>query len=119
MSVAVITNLLIMRFFRQLFEGWHTITCTSISRVFSTSNALQTPFSAQRYIICQLFTPLESLSQLSTSEYTALNHPPFPKYSVRIKKTEGWCDPAVQGYFYFFEMHNDPTKDDVIFWKNG
>ncbi|KAF9007827.1 Alpha/Beta hydrolase protein [Cyathus striatus] len=97
---------------------------------FSTTNAFQTSFSAESYD-SQLFTPLESLSHLSTNEYTALSHPLFPKYGVRIKKTEGWCDPDANGYtgyidiqarhlfFYFFESRNDPAKDDVIFWTNG
>ncbi|TFY53350.1 hypothetical protein EVG20_g10154 [Dentipellis fragilis] len=78
-----------------------------------------------------LFTPVESLSVLSVSEYTTLSHPFFPGVSARIKKTE-FCDPTVSSYtgyidiseakhlfFYFFESRSNPDKDDVIFWTNG
>ncbi|KAF5347036.1 hypothetical protein D9758_011625 [Tetrapyrgos nigripes] len=77
-----------------------------------------------------LFTPLESLSVLKTDEFTTMNHPAFPKYGVRIKKSD-FCDNTVNAYtgyidiearhifFYFFESRNDPAKDDVIFWTNG
>ncbi|KAI0933476.1 hypothetical protein AcV5_005612 [Taiwanofungus camphoratus] len=78
----------------------------------------------------ELFTPLEDLSLLSTSEYTALRHPAFPNYNVRIKKSD-FCDGTVGSYtgyidiearhlfFYFFESRSNPDKDDVIFWTNG
>ncbi|PPQ83849.1 hypothetical protein CVT25_000908 [Psilocybe cyanescens] len=61
-----------------------------------------------------LFTPVESLSSLSTSEFTTLGHPFFPHYSVRVKKSQ-FCDETVNAYtgyidvearhlfFYFFE----------------
>ncbi|KAA1475365.1 alpha/beta-hydrolase [Dentipellis sp. KUC8613] len=77
-----------------------------------------------------LFKPVGSLSALSSSEYTTLSHPLFPKHSARIKKTN-FCDTTVAAYtgyidieakhifFYFFESRNDPTKDDVMFWTNG
>ncbi|KAF8880906.1 serine carboxypeptidase [Gymnopilus junonius] len=77
-----------------------------------------------------LFTPVESLSSLSTSEFTSLGHPFFPHYSVRVKKSD-FCDGTVNAYtgyidiearhlfFYFFESRNDPAKDDVLFWTNG
>ncbi|THU81285.1 serine carboxypeptidase [Dendrothele bispora CBS 962.96] len=77
-----------------------------------------------------LFTPLESLSVLKSDSFTTMQHPFFPKYSVRIKKSD-FCDPTVNVYtgyidiearhifFYFFESRNDPAKDDVIFWTNG
>ena len=42
-----------------------------------------------------LFSPLEDLSLLSTSEFTTLGHPLFPNYSVRIKKSD-FCDGTVR-----------------------
>lgn len=42
-----------------------------------------------------LFTPLEDLSLLSSSEFTTLGHPAFPKYEVRIKKSD-FCDGTVK-----------------------
>ncbi|PPR07804.1 hypothetical protein CVT26_014989 [Gymnopilus dilepis] len=77
-----------------------------------------------------LFTPVESLSSLSSSDFTTLSHPFFPHYGVRVKKSN-FCDETVNAYtgyidiearhlfFYFFESRNDPEKDDVIFWTNG
>ena len=38
-----------------------------------------------------LFTPLEDLSALSTSEFTTLRHPAFPEYGVRIKQSH-FCE---------------------------
>lgn len=42
-----------------------------------------------------LFSPVDSLSALSTDEFTTLSHPAFPKHSARIKKTDGFCDDTV------------------------
>lgn len=42
-----------------------------------------------------LFTPVEDLSILSGETFTALGHPAFPKYSVRIKQSN-WCDGSVR-----------------------
>jgi len=42
-----------------------------------------------------LFTPLESLSLLKEDQFTTMHHPFFPKYSVRIKKSD-FCDPTVK-----------------------
>ncbi|KZT24370.1 serine carboxypeptidase [Neolentinus lepideus HHB14362 ss-1] len=75
------------------------------------------------------FKPFGQLSALS-NEFTTLGHPAFPKYSVRVKKSD-FCDGTVAAYtgyidvearhlfFYFFESRNDPAEDDVIFWTNG
>jgi hypothetical protein len=74
-----------------------------------------------------------SLNTLSTSEFTVLGHPSFPKHTVRIKKSpKDWCDSSAASYtgyidttdarhifFYFFESRSDPDKDDVILWTNG
>ena len=77
-----------------------------------------------------LFTPFESLSALSSSNYASLTHPFYPRHSVRIKKST-FCDGSVNSYtgyidvdarhlfFYFFESRRDPAKDDMIFWTNG
>lgn len=50
---------------------------------------LQEPYDAG------LFTPFESLSALSETEFTSLSHPFFPNYGVRVKKTK-FCDGAVK-----------------------
>ena len=42
-----------------------------------------------------LFTPVEDLGVLSTTEFTTLAHPAFPKYNVRIKKSD-FCDGTVR-----------------------
>ena len=42
-----------------------------------------------------LFTPVENLGVLSTTEFTTLAHPAFPKYNVRIKKSD-FCDGTVR-----------------------
>lgn len=42
-----------------------------------------------------LFTPFDDLSLLSSSEFTTLGHPAFPKYEVRIKKSD-FCDGTVK-----------------------
>lgn len=41
-----------------------------------------------------LFTPVEDLNVLSTSDFTTLSHPAFPTYNVRIKKSD-FCDGTV------------------------
>ena len=41
-----------------------------------------------------LFTPVEELNILSASAFTTLQHPAFPNYEVRIKKSN-WCDGTV------------------------
>ncbi|KAH9896619.1 serine carboxypeptidase [Cubamyces lactineus] len=78
-----------------------------------------------------LFTPMGDLSALSSSQYTRLSHPAFPRHSVRVKKTQicegeakaytGYIDvtEARHLFFYFFESRRDPDKDDVIYWTNG
>ncbi|KAJ7487366.1 Alpha/Beta hydrolase protein [Mycena galericulata] len=78
----------------------------------------------------QDFTPMGTLSALSETSFTALSHPEFPQYGVRIKKTS-FCDETVSSFtgyidiqarhlfFYFFESRSYPDKDDVIFWTNG
>ncbi|KAJ7499907.1 serine carboxypeptidase [Mycena latifolia] len=78
----------------------------------------------------QAFTPIGTLEMLSDTSFTALSHPEFPQYGVRIKKSR-FCDETVSAYtgyidiqvrhifFYFFESRSDPDKDDVIFWTNG
>ncbi|EPQ61291.1 serine carboxypeptidase [Gloeophyllum trabeum ATCC 11539] len=75
------------------------------------------------------FQPYGHLEFLS-ADFVTLAHPAFPKYRVRIKKSD-FCDGTVAAYtgyidiearhlfFYFFESRSDPAKDDVIFWTNG
>ena len=42
-----------------------------------------------------LFRPMEDMNLLSVSEFTTLGHPFFPKYNVRIKKSD-FCDGTVK-----------------------
>ncbi|KAI0354049.1 serine carboxypeptidase [Trametes cingulata] len=78
-----------------------------------------------------MFTPLGDLSALSSTEFTRLLHPAFPRHAVRVKQST-FCDGKAQAYtgyidvsearhlfFYFFESRRDPDTDDVIFWTNG
>ncbi|KAI0367259.1 serine carboxypeptidase [Pilatotrama ljubarskyi] len=78
-----------------------------------------------------MFTPLGDLSALSSTDFTRLEHPAFPRYAVRVKQST-FCDGKAQAYtgyidvsdarhlfFYFFESRRDPDTDDVIFWTNG
>ncbi|KAL4247232.1 Carboxypeptidase [Abortiporus biennis] len=74
---------------------------------------------------------IDSLNTLSEDQFTSLKHPNFPKYSVRIKKSRGFCDDEADAYtgyvdveakhffFYFFESRHKPDEDDVILWMNG
>lgn len=43
-----------------------------------------------------LFTPIEQLGALSEAQFTTLSHPVFPNYSVRIKKSNDFCDGTVE-----------------------
>ncbi|EJU04579.1 serine carboxypeptidase [Dacryopinax primogenitus] len=77
--------------------------------------------------------PEQSLSALSSEEYTTLTHTQFPGYAVRIRQTTGWCDPNVRSwsgyldvgggakhlFFYFFESRRSPSTDPLLMWING
>ncbi|KAL1939246.1 hypothetical protein VTO73DRAFT_10049 [Trametes versicolor] len=68
-----------------------------------------------------LFTPLGDLSLLSTTEFTQLAHPAFPRHSARIKQSH-FCNETARAYsgyidvearhlfFYFFESRRNPTR---------
>ncbi|KAJ7435486.1 Alpha/Beta hydrolase protein [Mycena galericulata] len=102
---------------------------TFIVSLFGAWSAVQAAQSAFNSGV-QDFTPVGTLSVLSETSFTALSHPEFPQYGVRIKKTS-FCDETVSSFtgyidiqarhlfFYFFESRSDPDKDDVIFWTNG
>ncbi|KAJ7113114.1 serine carboxypeptidase [Mycena epipterygia] len=103
----------------------------AIFLVGSPTHASQTVFSSPNGITGdQAFAPTGTLDILSETSFTALAHPEFPQYGVRIKKSK-FCDESVNAYtgyidiqarhlfFYFFESRSDPDKDDVIFWTNG
>ncbi|KAJ7262496.1 serine carboxypeptidase [Mycena rebaudengoi] len=74
--------------------------------------------------------PAGTLDILSETSFTALAHPNFPNYGVRIKKSN-FCDATVGAYtgyidiearhlfFSFFESRSEPDRDDVVFWTNG
>lgn len=59
----------------------------------------QQPFSAfggaHNSYDAGLFSPLEDLGLVSTTQYTTLGHPAFPNYSVRIKQSD-FCDGSVR-----------------------
>lgn len=92
--------------------------------------------------------PEQDLGALSHDEFTAFSHPAYPKYNVRIKRIDGFCDTtgvrsvsrfqigsiltflarAFSGYidveakhlfFYFFESRSKPKEDPVLMWING
>ncbi len=42
-----------------------------------------------------LFTPLGDLSSLSSTTFTRLAHPAFPRHSVRVKQSQ-FCDEQVR-----------------------
>jgi hypothetical protein len=51
-----------------------------------------------------LFTPVvESLSALGADNFIKLEHPIFPKYSVRIKKSE-FCDEKANAYTGYIDV---------------
>ena len=74
-----------------------------------------------------------SLTDFSVTHFTTLRHPAYPRYGVRIKKTEGFCENTsgvgvYAGYvdvdarhlwFTFFQSRNDPVNDPVMLWING
>ncbi|KAJ3979316.1 Alpha/Beta hydrolase protein [Lentinula detonsa] len=116
--------------FAKTYLGLLALVSGALASQVPLTPALNVNASASASWDSQFFTPLESLSYVKNSEFSTLNHPFFPKYSVRIKKSD-FCDPTVNGYtgyidiearhlfFYFFESRNDPDEDDVIFWTNG
>ncbi|KAI0344400.1 serine carboxypeptidase [Trametopsis cervina] len=72
----------------------------------------------------------QNITQQSSYGFQTLRHAAFPKYAVRVKKTD-FCDSTVGAYtgyidiearhifFYFFDSRRDPENDDVILWTNG
>ncbi|ODO01955.1 cathepsin A (carboxypeptidase C) [Cryptococcus wingfieldii CBS 7118] len=65
-------------------------------------------------------------------EFVVLHHAKFPKHQVKIKSTDGWCDPNVRSYsgyldvgygkelfFTFFESRSKPSEGPVVMWING
>ncbi|RSH85597.1 hypothetical protein EHS25_003736 [Saitozyma podzolica] len=75
-----------------------------------------------------------TLAMIPGDEHVLITSARHPDHSVRIKSTDGWCDPDVRSYsgyldtskgdgrdlfFYFFESRNKPKEDPVIMWING
>lgn len=73
-----------------------------------------------------------TLAQIPGDDHYTLTSALHPNHKVRIKSTNGWCDPGVRSYsgyidtgggkelfFYFFESRNKPKEDPVIMWING
>lgn len=83
---------------------WKSL-CGLLISVVVVVNAVQYPFNSFKTSApapapfdpfdAALFTPIEQLSLLSTNQFTYLAHPAFPKYNVRIKKSD-WCDGTVK-----------------------
>lgn len=69
-------------------------TFSLLGLVASAVGGVQETFSFKSYDD-GIFSPLEDLSLLSTSEFTTLGHPLFPDYDVRIKKSD-FCDGTVR-----------------------
>lgn len=66
------------------------------SAVFQPQFAGSSGYSSYDAYDAGLFSPpVDSLSALSTDEFTTLTHPAFPRHSARIKKTDGFCDETV------------------------
>ncbi|KAF9007860.1 Alpha/Beta hydrolase protein [Cyathus striatus] len=77
-----------------------------------------------------LFTPLENPSTLSDVQFSVLQHPAFPKYQVRMKKTR-FCDETVNTYtgyidiearhlfFWFFETKSGCSPSAGLFMELG
>ena len=67
--------------------------------VSAAVDAAQQPFSVGTNAFASydagLFRPMEDMELLSTSAFTTLSHPFFPKYNVRIKKSD-FCDGTVK-----------------------
>ncbi|TFK48035.1 alpha/beta-hydrolase [Heliocybe sulcata] len=111
-----------------LFDLYRNAPSSAHSMKPSSWRDTQTPFKLASFDP-DSFKPFGQLSALS-DEFTTLTHPAFPKFSVRVKKSD-FCDDTVAAYtgyidiearhlfFYFFESRNDPTKDDVVLWTNG
>jgi hypothetical protein len=57
-------------------------------------SASQQIFSAPEVNTAENFIPIGTLDVLSEHSFTALTHPEFPAYGVRIKKTN-FCDEGV------------------------
>ncbi|KAJ6602827.1 serine carboxypeptidase [Mycena vulgaris] len=107
-------SLRIVSFVVYLLGAWSTATASASQTVFNSPG----------------FVPAQTLDILSESSFTALTHPEFPQYGVRIKKSS-FCDDTVSSYtgyidiqarhlfFYFFESRSNPDTDEVIFWTNG
>ncbi|KAH7102844.1 serine carboxypeptidase [Auriculariales sp. MPI-PUGE-AT-0066] len=86
--------------------------------------------SSQAAFSTQGELPLQSVT--SQDAFTTLSHASYPNHSVRIKRTDGFCDmtgvKTYTGYidiearhlfFYFFESRSNPAQDDVLMWING
>ncbi|KAI0696431.1 serine carboxypeptidase [Cytidiella melzeri] len=103
--------------------------CLFVSTVRVIASESQKPLVFHDTTVSSRIVTSDSLSNLYT-EFTTLQHPAFPRYTVRVKKTK-FCDATVGGYtgyidiearhlfFYFFESRRNSTEDDVILWTNG
>lgn len=80
----------------QVFIGATLVQYATGQHTFQTS--LQVPeISASAFSAYNegLFTPLGDLSSLSSTTFTRLAHPVFPRHSVRVKQSH-FCDEQVR-----------------------
>ena len=86
-----------------LMPTWSSLLVAGIavasSSVVDASLNLQRPLKSDDVPFASydegLFTPIEDLGLLSSSEFMVIGHPLFPDYNVRIKKS-GFCDGTVR-----------------------
>ncbi|THU77848.1 alpha/beta-hydrolase [Dendrothele bispora CBS 962.96] len=84
-----------------------SVSGTNPSTFFSKSIPISRFFKHFQYDL--LSNPFSSLSVRESDSFTTMQHPFFPKYSIRIKMSD-LCDPTVKCKHL--------AKDDVIFWTN-
>ncbi|KIM42877.1 hypothetical protein M413DRAFT_444511 [Hebeloma cylindrosporum] len=110
-----------------------SVTCAAGTQVvFPTSESPTAPMTSPVHAYNASQDQPLHLSSIGSGGFTALSHPSFPNYRVRVKKSH-FCDPTVNVYtgyldvdagakhlfFYFFESRRNPEKDDVMMWING
>lgn len=93
----------------------------------SLALGLQIPLSANADL-----SPESSPAAISADVHTTIHDPEISSgHSVRIKKTEHFCNdtatlytgyldaPSRHLFFWFAESRRDPRSDDLMLWTNG
>ncbi len=86
-------TLTIMLWSRRLLACSLLPSVLGLQTVLGTNRTISTDADTSAYDD-GFFTPFESLSSLSHAEFTTLQHPLYPRHSVRIKKSD-FCDGTV------------------------